>query len=81
MELSGSAYFGPKLDDSNKELSRSWEKCQVNETSYFMTVRKGRNQRFLLEFGFSNWVGHQQFTDSGKIRRKQMVWKKIKRSI
>ena len=81
MELSGSAYFGPKLDDSNKELSRSWEKCQVNETSYFMTVRKGRNQRFLLEFGFSNWVGHQQFTDSGKIQRKQMVWKKIKRSI
>lgn len=76
MELSGSAYFGPKLDDSNKELSRSWEKCQVNETSYCMTVRKGRNQRFLLEFGFSNWVGHQQFTDTGRFEGSKWYGKK-----
>lgn len=74
--MSGSASFGPKLDDSNKELSRSWEKCQADETSYCMTVRKGKNQRFFLEFGFSNWVGHQHFTEIGRFQGSKWYGKK-----
>lgn len=74
--MSGSASFGPKLDDSNKELSRSWEKCQADETSYCMTVRKGKNQRFFLEFGFSDWVGHQHFTEIGRFQGSKWYGKK-----